>query len=215
MELADRFGLPVISLVDTAGAFPGIEAEERGQAEAIARSTDACLALGVPNVARHHRRGRLGRRDRDRRLQPRPDARARDLHGGLARSGRLDPVARLVARPGSGDQHEDHRAGSAQVRHHRRDRARAAGRRASRSGGGGRRRPAGRSATRSGRCTTWGRTNCATRERRSSSRSAAKSSAGGIPYGGAISRGLPCRHPALRSVTGMCSRRGDWTETFS
>lgn len=51
MELADRFGLPVISLVDTAGAFPGIDAEERGQAEAIARSTDASLALGVPNVA--------------------------------------------------------------------------------------------------------------------------------------------------------------------
>lgn len=51
MELADRFGMPVISLVDTAGAYPGIGAEERGQAEAIARSTDACLALGVPNVA--------------------------------------------------------------------------------------------------------------------------------------------------------------------
>ncbi len=51
MELADRFNLPVISLVDTAGAFPGIDAEERGQAEAIARSTEACLALGVPNVA--------------------------------------------------------------------------------------------------------------------------------------------------------------------
>jgi acetyl-CoA carboxylase carboxyl transferase subunit alpha len=51
MELANRFGLPVISLVDTAGAFPGIDAEERGQAEAIARSTDASLALGVPNVA--------------------------------------------------------------------------------------------------------------------------------------------------------------------
>jgi len=51
MELADRFDLPVISFVDTAGAYPGIGAEERGQAEAIARSTDACLALGVPNVA--------------------------------------------------------------------------------------------------------------------------------------------------------------------
>jgi acetyl-CoA carboxylase carboxyl transferase subunit alpha len=51
MELADRFDLPVISLVDTAGAFPGVDAEERGQAEAIARSTEACLALGVPNVA--------------------------------------------------------------------------------------------------------------------------------------------------------------------
>jgi len=51
MELADRFDLPLISFVDTAGAYPGIGAEERGQAEAIARSTDACLSLSVPNVA--------------------------------------------------------------------------------------------------------------------------------------------------------------------
>jgi acetyl-CoA carboxylase carboxyl transferase subunit alpha len=51
MEMADRFAIPVLALVDTAGAYPGIDAEERGQAEAIARSTDACLSLGVPNVA--------------------------------------------------------------------------------------------------------------------------------------------------------------------
>ena len=51
MEMADRFGLPVLSFVDTAGAYPGIEAEERGQAEAIARSTEMQLALGVPNVS--------------------------------------------------------------------------------------------------------------------------------------------------------------------
>jgi acetyl-CoA carboxylase carboxyl transferase subunit alpha len=51
MEMADRFGIPVLSLVDTAGAYPGIGAEERGQAEAIARSTDACLMLTVPNIA--------------------------------------------------------------------------------------------------------------------------------------------------------------------
>jgi acetyl-CoA carboxylase carboxyl transferase subunit alpha len=51
MELADRFGLPVITFVDTSGAYPGVEAEERGQAEAIARSTDCCLNLGVPLVA--------------------------------------------------------------------------------------------------------------------------------------------------------------------
>jgi hypothetical protein len=51
MELADRSRLPVLTLVDTSGAFPGIQAEERGQAEAIARSTEACLALGVPMVA--------------------------------------------------------------------------------------------------------------------------------------------------------------------
>jgi len=51
MELADRFGMPVISLVDTAGAYPGVDAEARGQAEAIARSTEACLKLGSPNVS--------------------------------------------------------------------------------------------------------------------------------------------------------------------
>jgi len=51
MEMAERFSIPLISLVDTAGAYPGIGAEERGQAEAIARSTDVCLGLGVPNVA--------------------------------------------------------------------------------------------------------------------------------------------------------------------
>jgi acetyl-CoA carboxylase carboxyl transferase subunit alpha len=50
MQMADRFGIPVLSLVDTAGAYPGIGAEERGQAEAIARSTSASLELGVPNV---------------------------------------------------------------------------------------------------------------------------------------------------------------------
>ena len=51
MEMADRFDIPLIALVDTAGAYPGIGAEERGQAEAIARSTEACLNLGVANVA--------------------------------------------------------------------------------------------------------------------------------------------------------------------
>ena len=51
MEMADRFEIPVLALVDTAGAYPGIGAEERGQAEAIARSTEACLNLGVPNIA--------------------------------------------------------------------------------------------------------------------------------------------------------------------
>jgi acetyl-CoA carboxylase carboxyl transferase subunit alpha len=51
MELADRFDLPVVSLVDTAGAWPGVDAEERGQAEAIARATDVSLSLGTPNVA--------------------------------------------------------------------------------------------------------------------------------------------------------------------
>jgi acetyl-CoA carboxylase carboxyl transferase subunit alpha len=51
MRLADQFGIPVVTLVDTPGAFPGVEAEERGQAEAIARSTEECLALKVPIIA--------------------------------------------------------------------------------------------------------------------------------------------------------------------
>lgn len=51
MDMADRFNIPVISFVDTAGAYPGIGAEERGQAEAIARSTEKALELGVPNLA--------------------------------------------------------------------------------------------------------------------------------------------------------------------
>jgi acetyl-CoA carboxylase carboxyl transferase subunit alpha len=51
MQMADHFGIPVVALVDTEGAYPGIDAEERGQAEAIARSTDACLGLGVANVS--------------------------------------------------------------------------------------------------------------------------------------------------------------------
>jgi acetyl-CoA carboxylase carboxyl transferase subunit alpha len=51
MRLADKFDLPVITLVDTSGAFPGVQAEERGQAEAIARSTEQCLNLGVPLIS--------------------------------------------------------------------------------------------------------------------------------------------------------------------
>jgi acetyl-CoA carboxylase carboxyl transferase subunit alpha len=51
MDLAERFNMPVVTLVDTAGAYPGIGAEERGQAEAIARCTDRCLSLGVPMVS--------------------------------------------------------------------------------------------------------------------------------------------------------------------
>ena len=51
MQLADRFGLPIVTLVDTAGAFPGVDAEARGQAEAIARSIEVCFSVGVPIVS--------------------------------------------------------------------------------------------------------------------------------------------------------------------
>ncbi len=51
MELADRFGIPIISFIDTPGAYPGVGAEERGQAEAIARSIECCMKLKVPTIA--------------------------------------------------------------------------------------------------------------------------------------------------------------------
>jgi acetyl-CoA carboxylase carboxyl transferase subunit alpha len=51
MEMADKFGLPIIALVDTPGAYPGKGAEERGQSEAIARSTEKCLQVGVPVIS--------------------------------------------------------------------------------------------------------------------------------------------------------------------
>ena len=98
MELADRFGLPVVSLVDTAGAFPGIDAEERGQAEAIARSTDVSLSLGVPNVAVIVGEGGSGGAIAIAACQQGADAGACGLHGRVARSLGLDPVARLRAR---------------------------------------------------------------------------------------------------------------------
>src|SRR5436309_15506521 len=60
MDMADRFGIPVIVLVDTAGAFPGLGAEGRGEDEAIARTTDACLLLGVPYVGAMLGDGGLG-----------------------------------------------------------------------------------------------------------------------------------------------------------
>ena len=51
MDLADRFGLPIVTLVDTPGAYPGKGAEERGQSEAIARATEKCLQIGVPLIS--------------------------------------------------------------------------------------------------------------------------------------------------------------------
>ena len=133
MEMADRFGIPVLSIVDSAGAYPGIGAEERGQAEAIARSTDACLSLGVPNVAIITGEGDVGRRHRDHHRQPRADVRARHLQRDFAGGGLLDPVARRVQGPGSRHQHEDHGAGHAAFWRDRYHSEGAVGRRASRS----------------------------------------------------------------------------------
>ena len=124
MDMADRFGIPVISLVDTAGAYPGIGAEERGQAEAIARSTETCFV-----TRRAERRGDPGRRrfrrgDRNCCRQSRADAGTRDLQRDLAGRRGLDFMARYGQGAGGGDQHEDHRAGHGALR---RDRQRGAG----------------------------------------------------------------------------------------
>ncbi len=91
--MADRFGLPVLSLVDTAGAFNGVAAEERGQSEAIARSTQAGLEIKVPFVTTIIGEGRLRRRARHRHRQQGLHAGAFGLFGDLAGGLRLDPVA--------------------------------------------------------------------------------------------------------------------------
>ena len=97
IELAGRFGLPVLSFVDTSGAFPGIDAEARGQAEAIARSIEACLEAPVPLVATIIGEGGSGGAIALGGRRPRADAGARDLFGDLAGGMRLDPVARCGA----------------------------------------------------------------------------------------------------------------------
>ena len=99
MELAGRFGLPVLSFVDTAGAFPGVEAEERGQAEAIARATEAALILGAPNVAVVIGEGGSGGALGIAACNARPDDGALDLHRRLARGLGFDPVARFCSAP--------------------------------------------------------------------------------------------------------------------
>ncbi len=133
MALADKFHLPVITLVDTSGAFPGVQAEERGQAEAIARSTEACLESRRAAGRVDPGRGRFGRRDRARRGQHRADDGACGLFGDLTRRLRLDPLAhrRQGGRGCGGD--EGHRAASEGAEGDRPDRQRAAGRGASRA----------------------------------------------------------------------------------
>ena len=113
MQLADQFGLPVVSLVDTPGAFPGVEAEERGQAEAIARSTEACLALKVPMIAAIVGEGGSGGAVAHRGSQPRADVRERHLFGHFAGGLRLDSVAHRRQGGRSRGSDEDHRGRSA------------------------------------------------------------------------------------------------------
>ena len=97
MELADRHRFPLVTLVDTPGAYPGVAAEQHGQGGAIARSQAVMARLGVPTVVGRDRRGRLRRRRRDRGRRPRADAGELDLLGHLARGLRRDPLAGRLA----------------------------------------------------------------------------------------------------------------------
>ena len=92
IELADRLGYPILTFVDTPGAYPGVGAEQAGQAGTIARSILSMARVSVPVVCSRDRRGRLRRRARDRRRRSRPDAGERHLQRDLAGGLRRDPV---------------------------------------------------------------------------------------------------------------------------
>ena len=144
MELAEKFGRPILSFIDTAGAYPGIDAEERGQAEAIAVNLKEMARFHVPIIVtvtgEGGSGGALGARDRG----PHPDARALDLLGDLAGGLRGHPLEGRRAQEGSGGGPEAHGQGPARAPRHRRDRAGAAGRSPRGSRGGLRRRRRGR-----------------------------------------------------------------------
>ncbi len=137
MRLAEKFALPVLTFVDTPGAYPGIGAEERGQSEAIGRNLYVMAELKVPLVVHRHRRGRFRRRAGHRGRRSRDDAAVRHLLGDFAGRLRLDPVEKR--RQGA--------RGGRDARHHReppedlglidKHRERAAGRRAPRPRGRG------------------------------------------------------------------------------
>jgi acetyl-CoA carboxylase carboxyl transferase subunit alpha len=130
MELADRLGIPVITFVDTPGAFPGAGSEERGQAGMIARSILAMARLHVPVVSCVIGEGGSGGASAPaRRRRPGADAGERDLQRHLAGGVRLDPVEGLVAEEeGSAGLPAD-RAGLPRPGRHRCDRPRAVRRR--------------------------------------------------------------------------------------
>ena len=130
MELADRHSFPLVTLVDTPGAYPGIAAEQHGQGGAIARSQAVMARLERADGRRRDRRGRLGRRRRDRARRPGADAGERDLLGDLARGLRRDPLARRGREAQGRGCVQAGRGALPRARRDRRDRARAGGRRA-------------------------------------------------------------------------------------
>ena len=145
MEVAQRHGFPIVTFLDSPGAYPGVAAEQHGQGGAIARSQALMARLTRPARLVHHRRGELGRCDRDRARRPRADAGERDLQRDLTRGLRGDPLARR-RREGEGCGRAQARRGALpRAGRDRRDRPGAAGRRAPESG---RSRPAARTGAR-------------------------------------------------------------------
>ena len=108
MELAEKFGRPILSFLDTAGAYPGIDAEERGQAEAIAVNLKAMAAFHVPIIVTVTGEGGSGRSARHRHRRPRPHARARHLLSHLPRGLRGHPLEGRGAQEGGGRGHAHH-----------------------------------------------------------------------------------------------------------
>jgi LAO/AO transport system kinase len=128
MKLAERFKLPLVALVDTAGAYPGIEAEARGQAEAIARCLELCVSIRVPFVAAVIGEGGSGGA-----IAIAAANRVLMLEHAVYSVISLDPLADARHRGRRRRGPQAHRAGPAQARGHRRDHSRAARRRASRA----------------------------------------------------------------------------------
>ena len=110
MKLAEKFGVPVFTFIDTPGAYPGVGAEERGQSEAIGRNLYAMAELRVPIICHGDRRGRLGRRAGDRGGRRAADAAVRDLFGDFARRLRVDTVEERGPRGRGGRNARHHRA---------------------------------------------------------------------------------------------------------
>ncbi len=129
-QLADRFRLPVLTFIDTPGAYPGIEAEERGQSEAIGASLEVMSCLGVPSVTTIIGEGGFGRRPGVGRDQSRAGVGVLLLLRDHARGLRRNPVEGRQHGAGSRPAAEDHRAGSARARLRGRHRGRAPRRRA-------------------------------------------------------------------------------------
>ena len=187
MDMADHFEIPVIALIDTAGAYPGIGAEERGQAEAIARSTEACLRIGVPNVAVIIGEGGSGgaiaiaTANRVIMLE-------HAIYSVISPEGAASILWRDTAEGAGGRvQHEDHRPGSGAFRRRRHGRAGADRRCPPRSGRGRSPRPARRSPP------PW--PNCTGSTRRPSSACGARSS---WRSGGRLADVVKCKSPSRR-----------------